>query len=128
MLKKIEMLDMEGPVSDRIPMDRRRRAKQFAPFQALKGFEHSVKEKEVVYERRREQYDGMRIALDKKLSEIENREVKVTYYLESSIKPGFGTYLDVYGIPKLFPHLRRMQIGGLDLSFDDIVDLEAADV
>ena len=39
--------------SRRHPMDVGRRAKQFAPFAALKGFEDAVREKEIIYEPRR---------------------------------------------------------------------------
>lgn len=119
-----EMLKMKRPQSTKIPMDRKKRAKQFAPFQALKGFEHSVKEKETVYEARKFQYDGTRSGLDQKLSEIGNREIRITYYLESDAKPGFGTYLEVYGVAKILPHLRIMEIGGLEIAMDDITDIK----
>ena len=48
-----EMLRMQRPLSGRIPMDRQRRAKQFAPFQALKGFEDSIREMEAIHGERR---------------------------------------------------------------------------
>ena len=40
------------PVSKRYPMDVQHRAKQFAPFAALRGFEEIVRKQEILYEQR----------------------------------------------------------------------------
>ena len=37
------------PVSKRYPMDVQHRAKQFAPFAALRGFEEIVRKQEILY-------------------------------------------------------------------------------
>lgn len=44
-----------------------RRAKQFAPFAALKGFEDAVREKEIIYEPRRILSEERKNELDMKL-------------------------------------------------------------
>lgn len=41
------------PVSKRYPMDVQHRAKQFAPFAALRGFEEIVRKQEILYEQRK---------------------------------------------------------------------------
>lgn len=124
-MKREEMLQMERPPSSHIPMDRERRAKQFAPFQALRGFGHSIAEKGKFYERKKFQSDEQRLEIDRSLAELKDGEsIRIMYYMESQSKPGFGTYLTVEGVPKLFPHLRILSIEGLEILFDDVVGME----
>lgn len=49
-----KLIYMPRPVSNRRKMDVGHRAKQFAPFAALRGFEESVRKKEILYEPRKE--------------------------------------------------------------------------
>ena len=44
-----KLIYMPRPVSNRRKMDVGHRAKQFAPFSALRGFEESVRKKEILY-------------------------------------------------------------------------------
>ena len=44
-----DMIYMQRPIPRRIRMDIGHRAKQFAPFAALKGFEECVRKKEIIY-------------------------------------------------------------------------------
>ena len=62
-----KILYLPRPLSKRYPMAVERRAKQFAPFAALKGFEESVKEKEIIYEPKRILPDEKKNELDMKL-------------------------------------------------------------
>ena len=55
-----DMLALPRPVSARHPQMRRAdRAKQFMPFAALRGYEETIEEKQVLYERRREMGDDI---------------------------------------------------------------------
>ena len=45
-----DIMDMDKPISHHKPMDITHRAKIFAPFAALKGFEDCIRQKEIVYE------------------------------------------------------------------------------
>ena len=43
-------LYLPRPVSRRHPMDVGRRAKQFAPFAALRGLDETIRQQEIIYE------------------------------------------------------------------------------
>ena len=44
-----DIMDMDKPISHHKPMDITHRAKIFAPFAALKGFEDCIRQKEILY-------------------------------------------------------------------------------
>lgn len=44
-----EYIHMQRPVSRRTPMAPERRAKQFAPFAALRGFDETIRKEEVMH-------------------------------------------------------------------------------
>lgn len=129
-----DMLHMKRPPSSHIPMDRQRRAKQFAAFQALTGFEHSIREEGRFLVMKKTQSNFARMELDEKLAALAQptqssswhaaKAVKITYYLESQQKPGFGSYLEVCGIPDFIPHLKIIQIEGIEIPFSDIFAIE----
>ena len=89
-----KILHRTRPVSGRHPMAVEKRAKQFAPFAALKGFEDEIHEQEIRYEEKR-------ILPEEKLEELdrtfhmlkEGMEVEVEFYLQSPVKPGRGQIL-----------------------------------
>ena len=93
-----KILHRTRPVSGRHPMAVEKRAKQFAPFAALKGFEDEIHEQEIRYEEKR-------ILPEEKLEELdrtfhmlkEGMEVEVEFYLQSPVKPGRGQYYTVSG-------------------------------
>ena len=62
-----KIIHLPRPASGRTPMAVERRAKQFAPFAALKGFEDAVREKEIIYEPRRILSEERKNELDMKL-------------------------------------------------------------
>lgn len=88
-----KILYLSRPVSRRHPMAIGKRAKQFAPFAALKGFEEEIREKEIRYEEKR-------ILPDEKLEELDRTfrmlkvgtDVEVEYFFESARSDGSGTY------------------------------------
>lgn len=47
-------LYLPRPVSRRHPMDVGRRAKQFAPFAALRGLDETIRQQEIIYEPKRD--------------------------------------------------------------------------
>ena len=52
-------------------MDRVSRAKQFLPFDALKGFSEALREKEIEYEERKELSEESLVELNDKFNQIE---------------------------------------------------------
>ena len=60
-------LYLPRPVSRRHPMDVGRRAKQFAPFAALRGLDETIRQQEIIYEPKRDLSEEKKNELDMKL-------------------------------------------------------------
>lgn len=83
MLTFEEMLRMPRPVSGHLHMDQRNRAKQFAPFDALKGFGESLRERAVVYTSRPVLCEDRKEELDREIAQLCcGDEVTVVYFKE----------------------------------------------
>lgn len=75
---------LQRPVSKRYPMAVERRAKQFAPFAALKGFEETIREKEFIYEMKRVLPEEKKNDLDMKLKILKpGMEIQAEYFEEN---------------------------------------------
>ena len=84
-----KLIYMPRPVSNRRKMDVGHRAKQFAPFAALRGFEESVRKKEILYESRKELSEEKKQELDRKLQYLSTGMwIQATYFVESMEFPG----------------------------------------
>ena len=98
------------PVSKRYPMDVQHRAKQFAPFAALRGFEEIVRKQEILYEQRKELSEEQTCDLDRKLQMIScGMKIQATYFQESREMKPAGQYHTVCGPIEFFDpsiHLR----------------------
>ena len=93
-----KIIHLPRPASGRTPMAVERRAKQFAPFAALKGFEDAVREKEIIYEPRRILAEEKKNELDIKLRMLKpGMEILVEYFTGNPLLPGFGRYHTVKG-------------------------------
>ena len=120
-------------------MDCGRRAKIFAPFDALAGFNEAVAAKEVLYEYKRELDDWEKEELNRKLvvlhsmtynsraAEKNKVTVTVTYYVACADKNSFsyglrGQYVKVSGICRNVG-LRSMKVDNTVIRFDDILDI-----
>lgn len=131
------------------PMDCSRRAKIFAPFNALKGFDEAIEGKEVLYCERRNLTDGERENLDQKMSKLahltrngrvarENRvAVSITYFSPCadihsewySENGRFGQYKTVEGVVLKVDTVQRRIIltaaeEEIPIPVDDIVDIQ----
>lgn len=112
-----------------IPMDRTHRAKQFAPFDALDGFDEAIAGKEVLYvEQKRMDEDKMNRALDR--LRAYRKAVTIRYFVPCSdvsndaFEEGRGLYRTVTGtVWKIEEETETLRIGGLLISFDDIIDI-----
>ena len=122
-------------------MDPGRRAKIFAPFDALTGFDDAVASKEVLYEFKREPGDEEKEELDRRLGILRRltrngrlaREnavpVEVTFYVpctdEDSFSYGFrGRHLTLPGICRKVG-LRSILVDDTAVPLQDIVRLES---
>ncbi len=62
-------------------MNKVTRAKQFLPFDALKGLQEALREKEIEYEEKRDLSEDTLNELNNKFNQLENESyVKITFY------------------------------------------------
>ncbi len=111
-------------------MERGRRAKQFAPFDALKGFEETVRREEIVYEPHRVMAVDRQEELNHKLGELTLGEtLTVQYFEESILFPGKGHYHTITGklkdccIPGSMGGDGFLQVGETEVALDRIWDI-----
>ena len=105
-------------------MDVGHRAKQFAPFAALRGFEESVRKKEILYEPRKELSEEKKQELDRKLQYLSTGMwIQATYFVESMEFPGKGKLCTIEGTVEFFDLQIHLRIGDTEIPISDITDL-----
>ena len=105
---------------ERVKMSQTDRAKQFMPFDALKGLQNALRMKEYQHERQ-EKGDLTEEAIDKMskilLSLKKEDTVKVKYYED-------GHYKEITGKCKILYEERKMLFDLKKIDFDDIFEIE----
>lgn len=100
-------------------MDRKNRAKQFMPFDALKGFREALAEKEQVIVPKRELSEEQKAELNEKLQQIDRREIVTVEYFRN------GAYLKINGmVSKIDYGNRVVTIVETEIPFEDLIDLK----
>jgi len=136
-----DIINMTYPLesSDKIKHPRMRvedRAKIFAPFAALKGYEEAIAAKEKVVVDKIELSDESKEYLDQQLRKIEQLlaagqrpMVTVVYFQRSKVSVGdCGEYIQFTGmVARIEPTSRILQIIERRLHFDDIYKIEIVD-
>lgn len=100
-------------------MDKEDRARQFIPFDALKGLQEALREKEVELVEKRELSEDISEELSKKIVMLESGDlVKITYYHNKQYHTieGKVEYKDLIQ--------RKLIIGNTKVNFDDISSVE----
>ena len=101
-------------------MNNKERAKQFLPFDALKGLTEALREREERRTRveKKQLSEDMAEELSRTLSEAEvGALVRITFYSD-------GHYLDIEGtVTEIDAIYRRLCIGGERIRFEDILRL-----
>lgn len=119
-----DMIYLQRPVSRKIRMDIGHRAKQFAPFAALKGFEESVRKKEIIYESKKILSEDKRCEIDRKLRLITyGMRIRVTYFKESQENPEKGQYHTVDGIVDFYDPSIYLRVGNNEINIMDISEI-----
>lgn len=96
-------------------MDRSNRAKQFMPFDALKGFREALQEKERILVPKRELSDEQREELDYKLRQIQKMDMVTVEYFQD------GEYVQVTGIVTRIDETSRiLKVINTKIDFEDI--------
>lgn len=96
------------------------RAKLFLPFDALKGLESAIKEKEEEQEIKKELTEESYIELENKLNRVEEGDrIKIKYYKNKK-------YVDISGVITKINYIKKkIQLDGTyNISIIDIIDIE----
>lgn len=118
-----KILYFSRPVSGRHPMAIEKRAKQFAPFAALKGFEDGIHEQEIRYEEKRILSEEKLEELDRKLHLLKvGLEVEVEYFLENRHSDGLGTFHRMQGIINCISE-SWIEVDGYRIAVADITNI-----
>ncbi|MCR5719483.1 MAG: YolD-like family protein [Lachnospiraceae bacterium] len=101
------------------PMSIHDRAKQFAPFAALRGLNEALKAKEKIVVEKKELSPELAEILDQKFHLIKVKDIiTVVYYHD-------GEYIKLTGmVSKIDSFARFIQIVNTRIDFDDIYDVE----
>lgn len=99
-------------------MNRADRAKQFMPFDALKGFREALSEKEKIIVLKRELSEEQQEELDQKLRQIQKKDIiTVEYFCQ-------GEYLQITGMVSSIEETSRiLRVVNTKIEFEDISDL-----
>lgn len=110
-----------GTSKVRCPMSRVRRAKQFMPFDALKGFKEAIAATEIYTEPKKELEEFRIDEINATLTELKKGEaVIVTYYGNSE-----GKYLQLTGnISGIDPYWGTLKVGEVIVDFPEIYQIE----
>ncbi len=101
-------------------MPRKDRAKQFAPFDALKGLRQALRMKEYEHDRieKGDITEEKIEEISKTLTDIEKGDsVEVTYFYD-------GYYKTIKGKSKVDIHSQKLIFENITISFDDIIELK----
>lgn len=100
-------------------MDRADRAKQFMPFDALRGLREALAEKERIIAPRADLSDDARETLDYKLSQVERNKIITVIYYDN------GEYLKLTGmVSRLDMTAGILKIVNTKIQFKDIYDIQ----
>lgn len=92
------------------------RAKQFLPFDALKGFSEALREKEIEYEERKELSEEFLVELNDKFNQIEiGRCVRLRFYRNGKYVEAFGRVTNIDYIRKKIQIDKEININTSDI-------------
>ena len=100
------------------------RAKQFAPFAALKGFETALREQEKIREEKKEPSDAMTESINSVLVSLyKGCKVKVLYYEASEM-----IYNEISGtVLKIDANRQNLYVDSIKIAFGDIYEIQIAE-
>ena len=106
-------------------MSRRDRAKQFAPFAALKGFEAALREKERQIVPRKNLSAEAEAELEQKLRMIRPSDMLTVVYFQQYTAPDIGEYLQITGpVSALDRNAKTLQIADTRIPTAQIYSLK----
>lgn len=103
---------------NRPKMDRAERAKQFLPFDALKGFRETLAQKERIVVEKVELSEEYREELDRRMQQVLKNDIITVVYFHD------GEYVQVTGmVSRLDVTSRIIKIVNTKISFEDIYEI-----
>lgn len=100
-------------------MERSNRAKQFMPFDALKGFREALAEKERIIVPKKELSEERKSELNEKLHQLQRLDIVTAEYFCN------GEYVQITGVVSAIDKAgRTLKIVNTKVPFDDISDLQ----
>ena len=106
-------------------MDVGRRAKQFAPFAALRGLDETIRQQEIIYEPKRDLSEEKKNELDMKLRILAyGMKIQATYFQKSWKNPLIGQYHTLSGTVEFFDPSVHLRINDTEIQIQvDKADL-----
>lgn len=105
----------------RAPMPPSRRAKQFAPFDALKGLKEAISRKEYVLGPRRELSEDAIVEINAKLIMLKPGSwVKMVYYCDYTQE----VHQLTGQVSKVDPYWKTLEVGNISIEFSEIYQAE----
>lgn len=121
-----QYLYLPRPVSRRHPMDVGRRAKQFAPFAALRGLEENIRKQEIIYEPRKILSEEQKNELDMKLRMLTyGMKIQARYFVGKEDDQTIGRYHTVSGNVEFFDPSVYLRLDDTEILIRDICDLRS---
>lgn len=100
-------------------MNRKERAKQFVPFDALTGFREALREREKIRAERRELPEEWETELSRRIGQIQKNDCITVEFYEA------GEYLIFTGmVSKVDKRSKKLVIVKREIRFGDIVDIQ----
>ena len=126
-----DMIRLDRPRSGHPKMRRGDRAKIFAPYDALKGFSDSVKEKDRVYFPRILTTEFIQEGINRRLTGLNRRDTVVVVYfvsMQRTAEEDLGEYRTAAGtVLRVDAVERKLVLDCLTVPFEDIVSLTGDD-
>ena len=105
-------------------MDVGHRAKQFAPFAALRGLEKTLQKQEIIYEFQKDLSEEKKNELDMKLRILEyGMKIQVTFFARTRKDKTLGQYHTGTGSVEFFDPSIYLRVDDTEIQIQDICDL-----
>lgn len=118
-----DIVRLRRPLGHHVHMDIPHRAKQFAPFAALKGFEDCVYEKEILYVERADLSEDRKAELNFRLRMLQyGMEITAAYFIKDK-EDGTGHYTFLTGKVTGIEPERFLKIGDVMIRLENLYDI-----
>ena len=127
MSKYDDIINLKRPESRHMPMSIANRSAQFAPFSALTGYDEAIRETSRVTSEKHELSDGKIEIINDKLNYIKRnniKRVKITYFVKDKFKSGGEYITEDVEIKKIDIYNEKLVCLKLNISFDDILEID----